>query len=221
MRLSDFTKPFEVECDALGIGIGGVLSQECHPIAYFSEKLNDAKQKYSTYDKEFYAIIRVLWHWRHYLLSREFVIYSDHEALRYLHSQKKLNFRHRSWVEFLQRYHFVVKHRAGIENKATNALSRRVSFLSIMSVKVTGFERLKDDYESCPDFGELYTSLSNAPRPILDDYTLQDGYLFKANKSYIPWSSVRDFLVWEIHAGGLVGHFGRDKTIEESERQFY
>ena len=96
MRLPDFTKPFEVECDASGIGIGGVLSQEHHPIAYFSEKLNDAKQKYSTYDKEFYAIIRVLWHWRHYLLSQEFVIYSDHEALHYLHSQKKLNFRHGS-----------------------------------------------------------------------------------------------------------------------------
>ena len=70
-----------------------------------------------------------------------------------------------------------------------------------MSVKVTGFERLKDNYESCPDFGELYTSLSNIPRPILDDYTLQYGYLFKANKLCIPRSSVRDFLVWEIHAG--------------------
>ena len=57
MRLPDFTKPFEVKCDALGIGIGGVLSQECHLIAYFSEKSNDAKQKYSTYDKEFYVII--------------------------------------------------------------------------------------------------------------------------------------------------------------------
>ena len=55
----------------------------------------------------------------------------------------------------------------------------------------------------------------------MDDYTLQDGYLFKANKLCIPRSSVRDFLVWEIHAGGLANHFGRDKTIEEVERQFY
>lgn len=117
IRLPDFTKPFEVECDALGIGIGEVLSQERHLITYFSEKLNDAKQKYSTYDKEFYVIIRALWHWCHYLLSREFVIYSDNEALCYLHSQKKPNFRHGSWVKFLQRYYFVVNHRAGVENK--------------------------------------------------------------------------------------------------------
>ena len=115
----------------------------------------------------------------------------------------------------------MVKHRAGVENKAADALSQRVSLLSIMSVKVTGFEQLKDDYESCPDFGALYTSLSNAARAIPDDYALQDGYLFKANKLCNPRYSVRDFLVWEIHAGGLAGHFSRDKTIEEVESQFY
>ena len=92
MCLPNFTKPFEVECDASSIGIERVLSQELHPIAYFSEKLNDAKQKYSTYDKEIYAIIRALWHWHHYLLSLEFVIYYDHEALCYLYSLKKAKF---------------------------------------------------------------------------------------------------------------------------------
>nr|XP_023877896.1 uncharacterized protein LOC111990343 [Quercus suber] len=111
--------------------------------------------------------------------TKPFEVECDASALCYLHSQKKLNFRHGSWVEFLQRYYFVVKHRAGVENKAADALSRKVSLLSIMSVKVTGFERFNDEYESCPDFRELYISLSNAPQPILDDYTIQDGYLFK------------------------------------------
>ena len=94
LRYPDFIKVFEVACDALGVGIGGVLSQEGHPIAFFSEKLNDAKRQYSIYNKEFYAKVQSLRFWRFYLLPTEFVLFSDHQALRYLNSQKKFNARH-------------------------------------------------------------------------------------------------------------------------------
>ena len=109
LALADFTKPFEVECDASGTGIGAVLIQSGKPIAYFSEKLNNAELNYSTYDKEFYAMVRALNHWSHYLRPQAFVLHSDHESLKYIHGQHKLSARHAKWVEFLQSFNFVAK----------------------------------------------------------------------------------------------------------------
>jgi hypothetical protein len=85
--LPDFTKTFEVECDARGIGIVGVLMQDAKPIAYFSEKLGGAQLNYSVYDKELYALVRVLETWQNYLWPKEFFIHPDHEALKYLKGQ--------------------------------------------------------------------------------------------------------------------------------------
>ena len=101
LALPDFTKPFEVECGASGTGIGAILIQGGRPVAYFSEKLNSAKLNYSTYDKEFYAMVRALNHWSHYLRPQAFILHSDHESLRYINGQHKLNARHAKWVEFL------------------------------------------------------------------------------------------------------------------------
>jgi hypothetical protein len=216
--LPDFSKLFEVDCDASGVGIGAVLSQEGKPIAFFSEKLNESRRKYSTYDKEFYAIIHALDHWSHYLLPNEFLLHSDHEALKYLNSQQKLNSRHASWGEFLQPYSFSIKHKSGKLNQVADALSRRHSLLSTMEVQVLGFEVLKELYKNDPDFGNVWESCSKGP---FNHFLVQEGFLFKNNKLCIPQCSLRRAIIQEVHGGGLAGHFGRDKTLALVQENFF
>ncbi|KAK8944242.1 hypothetical protein KSP39_PZI007782 [Platanthera zijinensis] len=221
LRLPDFAKVFELTCDAFGVGIGGVLSQEGHPVSYFSEKLSGPKLNYSNYDREFYAVVRCLHHWRHYLLSKEFVILSDHEALRFINGQHNFSPRHAKWVAFLQGYMFNLKHLKGADNRVADALSRLTILLTSMEVHVDGFERIKDEYATCPDFQDFYLSAQDSFPTTISAYVINDGYLFRNGKLCIPQSSLRLHIIWELHSGGLSGHFGRDKTITLVEDKFY
>jgi len=87
---------------------------------------------------------------------------------------------------FLQDYTYVLKHKAEVENRVADALSRRRALLSVMSTDVVGFEKIKDTYESCPDFENIYTILSDSLTHEVDDFLLQDGYLFRSRMLCIP-----------------------------------
>ncbi|GJX21999.1 RNA-directed DNA polymerase [Tanacetum coccineum] len=218
LALPNFNEVFQVECDASGVGIGGVLSQNQRPIAFFSEKLNDARRKYSTYDKEFYAIVRSLDTWRHYLLSNEFVLFSDHEALKFINGQHKLKPRHAKWVEFIQAFSFVIRHKVGSNNQVADALSRRHSLITTMQIRVQGFDSFRGLYCDDPDFREIWSKCDNGT---FQQFSKLDGYLFKGARLCIPLCSLREVIILEGHAGGLVGHFGRDKTLALLCEQFY
>jgi hypothetical protein len=86
--LPDFGKTFQVRCEASGLAIGEVLSQDNRSVVHFSEKMNATKKNYSTYDKELYAVIQALKKWRHYRIPKEFVLYSDNQAFNLLLGKK-------------------------------------------------------------------------------------------------------------------------------------
>ncbi|KAI9169056.1 hypothetical protein LWI28_006273 [Acer negundo] len=157
--LPDFSQPFELHSDASKVGIGAVLSQGGKPVAYFSEKLSGSRVRYSTYDIELYAVVQAVKHWRHYLFHREFILYTDHDSLRHLHSQEKISSRHASWSAYLQQFTFVLKHKAGVTNRVADALSRRVNLLSTMVVQVPGFNSFRELYDSDPHFSEIMVAV--------------------------------------------------------------
>ena len=101
--------------------------QDRRPIAFFSEKLSGASLKYPTYDKEPYALVCALKTWQHYLWPREFVIHTDHESLKHLKGQGKLNERHAKWLEYIETFPYVIRYKQGKENIVADALSQRSS----------------------------------------------------------------------------------------------
>ena len=84
--LPSWDDPFEVWTDASNIAIGAVLQQHGRPVAFISRKLNSAKRNYSVYDRELLTVIHALKHWKHFLYGRNFVVRTDHQALRWLSS---------------------------------------------------------------------------------------------------------------------------------------
>ena len=87
----------------------------------------------------------------------------DHEALKFINHQHKLNQRHATWVEFLQAYNFIIKHKAGVHNVVVDALDRRHALVTSMQVQVVGFDVLKELYEEDADFVEIWKVCADKP----------------------------------------------------------
>lgn len=56
LQLPNFAKPFVLKMDASRVGIGAILSQDHHLIAYSSQKLTHRTQFASTFQPEMFAI---------------------------------------------------------------------------------------------------------------------------------------------------------------------
>nr|GEU39550.1 putative mitochondrial protein [Tanacetum cinerariifolium] len=111
LALLDFNKAFIVETDALGMGIGVVLQQGGHPIAYLS-----------------------LEKWRRYLLDRHFKIKTDHFSLKYLLDQRLTTPFQAKWLPKLLGYNYEISYKQGSENHVPDALSKISSGSELCSI---------------------------------------------------------------------------------------
>jgi len=122
--LPESGKRFTVYTDASHIGYGCVLMQEGRVIVYASRQLRRHEVNYPTHDLELAAVVFVLKIWRHYLYSESCDIFTDHQSLKYIFTQKELNMRQRRWLELIKDYDLTIQYHPGKANVVADALSR-------------------------------------------------------------------------------------------------
>ncbi|XP_021305542.1 uncharacterized protein LOC110431152, partial [Sorghum bicolor] len=101
----DIEKPFDVYCDASGIG-----------------QLKPHEENYPTHDLELAAVVHALKIWRHYLLGNTCHLYTNHKSLKYIFTQAELNMRQRRWLELIKDYDLEVHYHPGKANVVADAL---------------------------------------------------------------------------------------------------
>ncbi|XP_076944279.1 uncharacterized protein LOC143614842 [Bidens hawaiensis] len=82
LALQDFSKTFVIETDASARGLGAVLMQDNHPIAFISKGISVKQQAFSVYEKELLAILLAVKHWHQYLITKHFIIKTDQQSLK-------------------------------------------------------------------------------------------------------------------------------------------
>ena len=122
-------------------------------------------------------------------------------------------------MEFIETFPYVIKYKKGKENVVADAFSSRYSMLTTLDSRVLGFAYIKELYADDIDFGATYKSC--VEKGSLDKFYLLEGFLFKVDKVCIPRCSLRLLLIEELHKGGLMGHFRRDKTYHTLHTHFY
>ena len=130
------------------------------------------------------------------LVEKEFVIHSDHESLKYMKGQGKLNMRHAKWVEFIEMFSYVIKYKQGKENIVADALLHRYILLNTKNIDCLGFEYMNELYDNDSDFAMIYNACGHST---FCKFYLMDGYLIKENKLCVPTSSLCDLLVHETY----------------------
>ena len=123
------TDPIWVICDASMSGIGAVYGQgetwqTCRPAGFMSKKFTSAQMNYRVFEMETIAILEALLKWEDKLLGRKITVVTDHKALEFFKTQKRLNNRQARWMEFLVRFDLDITYVKGDTNLVADALSR-------------------------------------------------------------------------------------------------
>jgi len=174
LALPDFSLAFSIETDACDHGVGAVLMQREHPLAFISKALGPRTWGLSTYEKEYLAILVAVEQWRHYLQCGEFIIHTDQRSLTHLNEQRL----HTPWQQKvftkLLGLQYRIVYKQGADNRVADALSRRspaAQVLPMSTATPSWLSAVITSYASDPQATQLITKLSISPDAV-PNYTV-------------------------------------------------
>ena len=231
---------FNLQTDASAVGLGAVLEQDGHPIAYASRALTSPERNYSVIQRECLAIVFALKQFCHYLLGRSFKLYTDHAPLQWLSAQKMEGMLCR-WSLAIQEYDFIIVYHKGSSNSNADAVSHvplascavTVSLPRISHKDLQNSQSMDDTLstvcQACltsadvPRGGKWNKPSFYKYKQIWHQLKVINNVLFRqyspspmhqmVTVSIYPPSLQKDALI-RNHDAPTVGHLGAEKTLE-------
>ena len=246
-RFSPQASEFVLQTDASAVGLGAVLEQDGHVIAYASRSLTAPERQYSVIQRECLAVVYALKQFRHYLLGHHFQLLTDHAPLQWLSAQKMEGMLCR-WALAMQEYDFHIVYRKGSLNANADALSRTDTTPCAVTLAMPHFSttelssaqradgciskvlQARSQSDQPPQVREWRQHPLRRYRQLWAQLKLVDGVLCR---NYIPSptsesvtvpilpTSFRRQALIRNHDTPSAGHQGSDRTLERLRNEAY
>jgi hypothetical protein len=221
LALPDFTKPFVIETDACDSGVGAVLMQHGHPIAYMSKALGVMNRKLSVYEKEFLAVMLAVDKWRQYLQRGPFLILTDHKSLCNLSEQQLTTDLQRKAMAKLVGLQFQFKYKKGVDNCAADSLSRVGHLMETSVCRPDWLQEVVNSYITDTAMTELLQQLT-VKSPDAQGYSLEHGIIKFQGRMVIGANlALQTKLLAQLHDTPLGGHSGIQATYQRAKKLYY
>ncbi|UYV71990.1 K02A2.6-like, partial [Cordylochernes scorpioides] len=243
------SKPFILNTDASGIAVGACLQQEVQgvvkPVAYYSKRLSGPETRYSTIEKEAYAVVLALQHFKHLIAGSSIEVLTDHKPITYKKGSDYKNARLSRWAEIIQEFRVTFAYVPGKDNRVADFLSRfpcsnDLSTLEdnrvVAAVTIEQgspllsndevWSELKRDPKWSPLITRIETRVGTGIIPHKHkEYMRKDGCLYVYNDQgnwvkVIPRSLINRVMGYH-HNIASAGHFGVRKTLRRLRSEYF
>ena len=221
----DFNKEFHIFMDASTFQLGGVITQEGKPLAFFSRKLNSAQKKYTVMEQELLSIVEILQEYRNILLGQRIVVHTDHKNLSFSQFQSA---RVTRWRLIMEEFGPEIRYIKGERNIVADTMSRHLIQRNVEVEEEEIYEQIMEATHLYPLGNDVLEMEQERDPEIKKNEELKKSMVYetrgkfmllcKDNRVYVP-RALREQIMDYYHA--ILLHPGQNRTYQTMRTHFY